>query len=153
MQCPFCSAADTQVKDSRQRLDGKSVKRRRSCTECGSRFTTLEIIEPRDLVIIKRDGSKRPFDRSKIIRSINVATRKRAISEEQIESLVDDIINSLDKSGDNEVLSKVIGEIIMQKLQKLDEVSYVRFASVYREFSEAKDFEKFLSTMNEKVTD
>ena len=107
MQCPFCSAADTQVKDSRQRLDGKSVKRRRSCTECGSRFTTLEIIEPRDLVIIKRDGSKRPFDRSKIIRSINVATRKRAISEEQIESLVDDIINSLDKLSNGHIFEQI----------------------------------------------
>ncbi|MCH9753413.1 MAG: transcriptional regulator NrdR [Alphaproteobacteria bacterium] len=151
MRCPFCSASDTQVKDSRQRIDGKSVKRRRSCIECGSRFTTLEMIEPKDITIIKRDGNKRPFDRSKIIKSITIATRKREISEEQIELLVDDILNRLEKSGDNEIHSKMIGELIMQELQKLDEVSYVRFASVYKEFSEAKDFEKFLHTMNEKI--
>jgi transcriptional repressor NrdR len=151
MRCPFCSASDTQVKDSRQRIDGKSVKRRRSCIECGSRFTTLEMVEPKDLTIIKRDGAKRPFDRDKIIRSITIATRKREISEVQIELLVDDIINRLEKSGDNEIHSKIIGELIMQELQKLDEVSYVRFASVYKEFSEAKDFEKFLNKVNEKI--
>lgn len=151
MRCPFCSASDTQVKDSRQRVDGRSVKRRRSCIECGSRFTTLEMIEPKDLTIIKRDGSKRPFDRDKIIKSITIATRKRDISEDQIELLVDGVINRLEKSGDNELQSKIIGELIMKELQKLDEVSYVRFASVYKEFSEAKDFEKFLNKMSEKI--
>jgi len=150
MHCPFCSAPDTQVKDSRERVDGKSVKRRRFCNECGSRFTTLEMIEPRDLTVIKRDGTKRPFDRDKIIKSITIATRKRAISDEQIEEAVDSVINNIDQSGDSEIQSKIIGEMIMQELQKLDEVSYVRFASVYREFSEAKDFERFLSKMREK---
>lgn len=153
MHCPFCSASDTQVKDSRQRIDGKSVKRRRSCIECGSRFTTVEMIEPKDLTVIKRDGSKRFFDRNKIIKSITIATRKREISEDQIELLVDEIIRTLEKSGDSEIQSKAIGEIIMQELQKLDEVSYVRFASVYKEFAEAKDFEKFLNKMSEKIKD
>ena len=148
MHCPFCSAPDTQVKDSRERIDGKSVKRRRICNECGSRFTTLEMIEPKDLTVIKRDSTKRPFDRNKMIKSISVATRKRAISDDQISNLVDDIVNRIEKSGDNEIQSKMIGEMIMQELKKLDEVSYVRFASVYREFSEAKDFEKFLSAMH-----
>lgn len=148
MRCPFCSALDTQVKDSRQRVDGKSIKRRRYCPECDSRFTTLEMIEPKDLTVIKRDGSKRPFNRDNIIKAITIATRKRDISDEQVESLVDRVINRLEKSGQNEIPTSEIGEIIMKELQNLDEVSYVRFASVYKEFSETKDFEKFLNKVS-----
>jgi len=151
MHCPFCSAPDTQVKDSRERPDGKSIKRRRVCGECGSRFNTIEMLEVKEMVVIKRDGSKRPLDRNKIFKSISVATRKRSISNEQIESLVDRIFTRIEKSGETEIQSKAIGEMIMEELQKLDQVSYVRFASVYQEFTEAKDFQKFLNHMNDKI--
>ena len=148
MHCPFCSALDTQVKDSRQRIDGKSIKRRRYCADCDSRFTTLEMVEPKDLTALKRDGSKRPFNRDNVIKSVTIATRKRDISEGQIESLVDRVIDKIEKSGQGEIQTNEIGKIIMEELQGLDEVSYVRFASVYQEFSEAKDFERFLNKMS-----
>lgn len=148
MHCPFCSASDTQVKDSRQRVDGKSIKRRRYCAECDSRFSTLEMVEPKDLTVLKRDGSKRPFNRDNVIKAVALATRKRDISEDQVESLVDRVITKIEKSGQGEIQTNEIGKIIMKELQKLDEVSYVRFASVYKEFSEAKDFEKFLNKMS-----
>ncbi len=148
MHCPFCSASDTQVKDSRQRVDGKAIKRRRYCPECDSRFSTLEMVEPKDLTVLKRDGSKRPFNRDNVIKAVTLATRKRDISEDQVESLVDRVITKIEKSGQGEIQTNEIGKIIMKELQKLDEVSYVRFASVYKEFSEAKDFEKFLNKMN-----
>jgi len=152
MHCPFCSAPDTQVKDSRERPDGKSVKRRRVCGECGSRFNTIEMLEAKEMIVVKRDGSRRPLDRNKISKSISVATRKRSILNEQIESLVDRIFAKIEKSGENEIKSNVIGEMIMEELQKLDQVSYVRFASVYHDFTEAKDFEKFLNHMNDKIS-
>ena len=151
MHCPFCSASDTQVKDSRERPDGRSVKRRRVCGECGSRFNTIEIIEAKEMTVIKRDGSKRPLDRNKIFQSISVATRKRSISNDQIETLVDKICAQIEKSGESEILSKSIGEIILEELKALDQVSYVRFASVYKEFSEAKDFQKFLNNMSKNI--
>ena len=145
MHCPFCSALDTQVKDSRQRVDGKSIKRRRYCADCDSRFTTIEMIEPKDLTVLKRNGSKRPFNRDNVIKAVTIATRKRDISEGQIESLVDRVTDKIEKSGQWEIQTNEIGKIIMEELQDLDEVSYVRFASVYKEFAEAKDFEKFLN--------
>ncbi len=148
MHCPFCSAPDTQVKDSRQRVDGKSIKRRRYCADCESRFTTIEMIEPKELTVLKRDGSKRPFNRDNVIKAVTIATRKRDIAEWQVESLVDRVIDKIEKSGQGEIQTNEIGKIIMEELQYLDEVSYVRFASVYKEFSEAKDFEKFLNKMS-----
>jgi len=148
MHCPFCSALDTQVKDSRQRVDGKSIKRRRYCADCDSRFTTIEMIEPKDLTVLKRNGSKRPFNRDNVIKAVTIATRKRDISEGQIESLVDRVTDKIEKSGQWEIQTNEIGKIIMEELQDLDEVSYVRFASVYKEFAEAKDFEKFLNKMS-----
>lgn len=148
MRCPFCGTLDTQVKDSRQSEDGRSIKRRRFCINCHSRFTTFERIEMRELIVIKKDGSKRPLEREKIIRALNLAVRKRPITNDQIEFLVDNIVQSLEKAGENEIPSHAIGERIMAELAKLDQVAYVRFASVYHDFSEAKDFENFLNKMS-----
>ena len=148
MRCPFCGTLDTQVKDSRQSEDGRSIKRRRYCINCHSRFTTLERIELRELTVLKKDGSKRPLERDKIMRALSLAVRKRPISSEQIDFLVDNIVQNLEKAGESEIPSHVIGEKIMTELAKLDQVAYVRFASVYHDFSEAKDFENFLSKMS-----
>ena len=150
MKCPICDASDTQVKDSRQTLDGKSIKRRRFCVTCNYKFTTHEHIELKELVVVKRNGTKRPFDRQKIVRAINMATRKRSIPETHIDKVVDNIVRRLEDLNETEILSRMIGETIMQELAKLDEVSYVRFASVYHDFTEAKDFENFLKQMREK---
>lgn len=144
MKCPFCGAADTQVKDSRQTYDAKAVKRRRYCNDCGSRFITLEQIELQELVVVKKDGSKRPFERSKLLKSILIATRKRSLPVESIELMIDQIIHKIEKSGDLEVSTRVIGEMVMESLAKLDEVAYVRFASVYKDFTQARDFQEFL---------
>ncbi len=148
MRCLFCGTLDTQVKDSRQSEDGRTIKRRRYCINCHSRFTTFERIELRELTVIKKNGTKRPFDREKIMRAINLAVRKRSISTEQIELLVDNIVQQIEKIGESEIQSYFIGEFIMSELAKLDQVSYVRFASVYHDFTEAKDFENFLSKLN-----
>lgn len=148
MKCPFCGINDTQVKDSRHGLDGKSVKRRRFCTNCESRFTTYERLETREITVIKKDGSKRPFDREKLFKSISIATRKRAISEEQIENLIDSTIFEVEKSGDLEIASSTIGEKVIEALAKLDDVAYVRFASVYHDFANVQDFENFLHKIN-----
>lgn len=150
MRCPFCGTLDTQVKDSRQSDDGRTVKRRRYCVNCHSRFTTFERIELREITVIKKDGSKRPFDREKIVKAINLAVRKRPVTEEQVEFLVDSIEQNVEKTGESEVRSHVIGEKIIYELAKLDQVAYVRFASVYHDFNEAKDFENFLRELNEK---
>ncbi|MBP9791723.1 MAG: transcriptional repressor NrdR [Rickettsiales bacterium] len=150
MRCPFCLTDDTQVKDSRQSADGRFVKRRRYCTKCDSRFTTHERIEHREIIVIKKDGHKRLFDRDKLLKAIYVAVRKRDIDNDQIELLVDNIIKDIEQSGESEVKSKKIGEAVMMALAKLDQVAYVRFASVYHDFSEAKDFEEFLSKLEKK---
>lgn len=148
MLCPFCGAEDTQVKDSRQSLDGRSVKRRRVCLKCNSRFNTYEKIEIRELTVIKKDGSRRPFDQQKIFNSINLAVRKRLIPLDRIELLVDNIVKKIEKSGEAEITSGKIGEMIMEELAKLDDVAYVRFASVYHDFSEIRDFENFLNKID-----
>lgn len=150
MRCPHCATLDTQVKDSRQSEDGRIIKRRRYCINCHSRFTTLERIELRELTVIKKDGSKRPFDREKMVKAINLAIRKRPVTQEQVESLVDSIQQNLEKSGETEVSSNVIGEKIILELAKLDQVAYVRFASVYHDFNDAGDFEKFLNELDQK---
>lgn len=151
MRCPFCTFFDTQVKDSRPSDDGLIIKRRRFCPNCGARFTTFERVEMRELKIVKRSGEKRPFDSSKLSRSIGVAARKRPITQEQIEVIVTKIIKKLEQYGEGEVESKVVGQMVMDELSKLDQVAYVRYASVYMDFSKASDFGKFIANIrNEK---
>ncbi|CAA7617799.1 transcriptional regulator NrdR [Magnetospirillum sp. UT-4] len=147
MRCPFCGHDDTQVKDSRPTEDNSAIRRRRSCPECGSRFTTFERVQIRDLVVIKKDGVRVPFDREKLLKSLRIALRKRPVDEEQIERIVNGIHRRLESMGENEVPSKYIGELVMDVLMDLDKVAYVRYASVYRNFREAKDFEDFLGKM------
>jgi len=147
MRCPFCGFADTQVKDSRPTDDNTAIRRRRSCPECASRFTTFERVQLRELTVLKRDGVRQPFDREKLMRSIQIAVRKRPIDPERIERVVSSIVRRLESSGESEISSTVIGEMVMDALAQLDPVAYVRFASVYRNFREAKDFEKFIGTL------
>jgi transcriptional repressor NrdR len=148
MRCPFCGDEDTQVKDSRSSEDGMAIRRRRNCPSCNSRFTTFERIQLKELFVIKKSGELEPFDREKITRSINSALRKRTISGEQVELRVTNIIRNLEASGENEIPTKNIGEIIMRELASLDQVAYVRFASVYKEFSKAEDFGNFIKQLS-----
>lgn len=152
MRCPFCGFEETQVKDSRPSEDNSAIRRRRFCTACGSRFTTFERVQLRELTVIKKDKSKTPFDREKLQRSITIAVRKRPISPEQVELIVNSIQRQLELSGESEILSNQIGEMVMEALSGLDPVAYVRFASVYRDFREAKDFKAFISSL-EAVAD
>lgn len=149
MRCPFCGAEDTQVKDSRPVEDGSAIRRRRQCPGCGARFTTFERVQLRELLVIKKDGRRVPFDRDKLARSIGIATRKRGIDQEQIERIVNGIVRRIETSGESEVPSTRIGELTMESLAKLDEVAYVRFASVYRDFADARDFEEFIRRLPE----
>ncbi len=144
MRCPFCGHDETQVKDSRPSDDGMTIRRRRFCPACTQRFTTIERVQLRELTVVKTDGRRVPFDRDKLVRSIRVAIRKRPVSEERLERIVNGIVRQLEASGDSDVPSKSIGEAVMAALREVDEVAYVRFASVYRDFREAKDFEAFL---------
>lgn len=144
MRCPFCGSEDTQVKDSRPTDDNAAIRRRRFCPACGSRFTTFERVQLRDLVVVKSNGQRVPFDRDKLMRSISIATRKRPIDEARIERIVNSITRRLESSGETEIPSKQIGELVMEALAGLDQVAYVRFASVYKNFREVKDFEEFL---------
>ena len=150
MRCPFCSNEDTQVKDSRPTEDNTSIRRRRICDQCGSRFTTFERIQLRDLVVIKSKGQKESFDRDKMFRSLSLALRKRNVDSEKIEKIVNAIVRKLENSGETEIKSNIIGQLIMEALLHLDQVAYVRFASVYKNFREAKDFEDFLGNLEEK---
>ena len=149
MRCPFCSNQDSQVKDSRPTEDNTAIRRRRICDQCGSRFTTFERIQLRDLVIIKTNDKKEAFDRDKIFRSISLALRKRNIDQETIEKIVNAIVRKLENSGETEIKSNLIGEYIMDALSHLDQVAYVRFASVYKNFREVKDFEDFLGKLDD----
>ena len=144
MRCPFCGGDDTQVKDSRPAEDNASVRRRRECASCGGRFTTFERVQLRELVVLKSSGKRAPFDRDKLMRSVLIATRKRDVDSERIEQMVSGIVRSLEAMGDVDVESTKIGELVMEGLAKLDAVAYVRYASVYKDFREAKDFEQFL---------
>lgn len=144
MRCPFCGSEDTQVKDSRPVEESSAIRRRRQCPECGARFTTFERVQLRDLQVIKKDGRRAPFDRDKLARSIRIATRKRGIDGEQIERIINGIVRRIETSGESEVPSTRLGELAMDSLAKLDEVAYVRFASVYRDFATARDFEEFI---------
>jgi len=150
MRCPFCGHEDSQVKDSRPTEDGASIRRRRSCQECGARWTTFERVQLRELTVTKKGGKKEPFDRDKLQRSLRIALQKRPVEDEQIERIVNSIQRRLESLGEAELPSKVIGEIVMDVLADLDPVAYVRFASVYRNFREAKDFEKFIGTLSEE---
>lgn len=148
MHCPFCGHDDTQVKDSRPTEDGAAIRRRRLCPSCGSRFTTFERVQLRDLVVIKSGGRRVPFDRDKLARSINIAVRKRPVEPERIERIVNGIVRRLESLGESDIKSEIIGEMVMDALSGLDSVAYVRFASVYRNFREAKDFEEFVGQLS-----
>ena len=149
MRCPFCSNLDSQVKDSRPTEDNTAIRRRRICEQCSSRFTTFERIQLRDLVIIKTNDKKEAFDRDKMFRSISLALRKRNIDQETIEKIVNALVRKLENSGETEIKSNLIGEYIMDALSHLDQVAYVRFASVYKNFREVKDFEDFLGKLDD----
>lgn len=151
MRCPFCGAEDTQVKDSRPSEDGNAIRRRRFCTACDSRFTTFERVQLRELVVVKKDGKRRPFDRDKLTHSITLAVRKRNITEEQVELTVNNIVRKLEGLGENEIPSVMVGSLVMEALAALDPVAYVRFASVYKEFRETKDFEEFIDQLGKSA--
>ncbi|MGB8600749.1 MAG: transcriptional regulator NrdR [Rhizomicrobium sp.] len=144
MRCPFCGHDDTQVKDSRPSEDNSAIRRRRHCPECGGRFTTFERVQLRELIVVKKNGRREPFDRDKLERSINHALRKRPVEQERVDRMITGIVRRLESLGENEINSPMIGELVMQALQSLDKVAYVRFASVYKNFREAKDFENLL---------
>jgi transcriptional repressor NrdR len=148
MRCPFCGNADTQVKDSRPTEDNASIRRRRFCPSCGSRFTTFERIQLRELTVVKKTGQRVPFDRDKLMRSILIATRKRPVEHDRIERMVSGIVRRLESLGESEIQSTVIGEMVMDALANLDQVAYVRFASVYKNFREARDFETFVGELS-----
>ena len=144
MRCPFCLHNDTQVKDSRPTEDNAAIRRRRFCVDCGSRFTTFERVQLRDLMILKKNGQRVPFERDKLIRSVQLACRKRPVDETRIERVVNGIQRRLESSGESEIRSETVGELVMEALSNLDPVAYVRFASVYKNFREARDFEDFV---------
>jgi transcriptional repressor NrdR len=148
MRCPFCGGEDTQVKDSRPAEDGAAIRRRRSCPACGNRFTTFERVQLRELTVVKTDGRRVPFDREKLARSIRVALRKRPVDEDRIERVVTGIQRRLEMEAESEVASSRVGEVVMETLKEVDQVAYVRFASVYRNFREAKDFQAFLGQLD-----
>jgi transcriptional repressor NrdR len=147
MRCPYCSSLNTQVKDSRPTDDHASIRRRRICDDCGGRFTTFERVQLRELMVIKRAGRRTPFDRDKLMRSVEIALRKRAVESERVERMVNGIVRQLESMGESEIDSAMIGELVMEGLKQLDDVAYVRFASVYRNFREAKDFSDLLGEL------
>ncbi len=150
MRCPYCASLDTQVKDSRPTDDSSSIRRRRVCPDCGGRFTTFERVQLRELTVVKKTGRRVPFDRDKLTRSINIALRKRPVEPERVERLVNGIVRQLESSGENDIASDDIGKIVMEGLRGLDAVAYVRFASVYRDFRDAKDFGALAEELSER---
>ena len=149
MRCPFCGCDDTQVKDSRSAEDGSTIRRRRQCAACGGRFTTFERVQLQELVVLKSTGKRAPFDRDKLMRSINIALRKRDAEPERVEQMVSGIVRRLETMGETEISTERIGELVMEGLANLDDVAYVRYASVYKNFREAKDFEQFIDRLDE----
>ena len=147
MRCPFCGNADTQVKDSRPAEDNVAIRRRRFCPSCGGRFTTYERVQLRDLVVLKSNGRREAFDRDKLARSVRIAMQKRPIESERIDQVISGIVRRLESMGDTDIPSKVIGEIVMDTLARIDTVAYVRFASVYKNFQAADDFDRFVSEL------
>lgn len=153
MRCPFCANDDTQVKDSRPTEDSTSIRRRRQCSSCGARFTTFERVQLREVTIVKSGDRREPFDRSKLENSLALACRKREVSQERIDQLISGIQRQVETAGEPEVPSARIGEMVMEGLKQIDSVAYIRFASVYRDFSEARDFEEFASTVQDAAKD
>ena len=149
MRCPFCGHEDTQVKDSRPTEDNSAIRRRRQCPNCGARFTTFERVQLRELTVLKSTGQREPFDREKLLRSMTIALQKRPVDSERLERVVNGIVRRLESSGESEIPTKLIGELVMDALATLDQVAYVRFASVYRNFREARDFEEFVGKLGE----
>ena len=149
MRCPFCAHDDSQVKDSRPSEDNTSIRRRRACEGCGGRFTTFERVQLRDMIVVKSDDRREPFDRAKIEQSVTLACRKRRIDQERLDQLITGIQRQIETLGENEMSSKRIGETVMDALREIDSVAYIRFASVYRDFTEARDFEEFASSVRE----
>lgn len=144
MRCPFCGHSESQVKDSRPSEDGAAIRRRRSCPQCGGRFTTFERVQLRELIILKRSGRRTPFDREKLTRSVAIALRKRPVDPEKLEQMISGIVRRLEGTGETEIPSHVLGEMVMEALKEVDVVGYVRYASVYRDFQETSDFARFL---------
>jgi transcriptional repressor NrdR len=153
MRCPYCGSLDTQVKDSRPTDDSAAIRRRRVCPDCGGRFTTFERVQLRDLIVVKKSGRRVPFEREKLMRSLSVALRKRPVEPERVERMVNGLVRQLESEGESEIPSSRIGELIMQGLKSLDDVAYVRFASVYRDFREARDFSSVLDELSGEEDD
>lgn len=149
MRCPFCGNHDTQVKDSRPTEDNSAIRRRRYCPACESRFTTFERVQLRELIVIKGSGDKVPFDREKVKLSMEIALRKRPVDQDRIDRIVNSIQRQLETSGENEIPTKVIGEMIMNTLRELDQIAYVRFASVYKDFHEVREFNEFIGNLSD----
>jgi transcriptional repressor NrdR len=147
MRCPYCGSLDTQVKDSRPTDDASAIRRRRVCPDCGGRFTTFERVQLRELYVVKRSGRRVPFDRDKLQRSVEVALRKRPVEPERVERMINGIVRQLESMSDGEVPSETVGELVMEGLKSLDDVAYVRFASVYKDFREARDFEEIIGQL------
>ncbi len=150
VRCPYCTHDDIQVKDSRSAVDGSAIRRRRICSGCGGRFTTFERVQLRELMILKKSGKRVLFDRDKLAKSIDTATRKRDIAPEKLEQMISGIVRQLESQGEGDIKSSEIGKLVMEGLKQIDEVAYVRFASVYKDFQEARDFEGFLRDMGEE---
>ncbi|MBT4355254.1 MAG: transcriptional repressor NrdR [Rhodospirillaceae bacterium] len=148
MRCPFCGHNDSQVKDSRPTEDSAAIRRRRFCSSCGGRFTTFERVQLRELIVLKKNGKRAPFDRDKLYRSIQISLRKRPVDQERVDRMITGIVRRLESMGESEIPSPVIGEMVMDSLSNIDPVAYVRFASVYRNFREAKDFEEFVEDLS-----
>jgi transcriptional repressor NrdR len=151
MRCPFCSHDDTQVKDSRPTEDNSAIRRRRACPNCGARFTTFERVQLRELVVVKSSGARESFERDKLQRSLEISLRKRPVTAERIEMVVNSLVRQLETLGDAEIPSRQIGEMVMAALSELDTVAYVRYASVYKDFNEAKDFNEFVHMLQVKA--
>ena len=144
MRCPFCGHLESQVKDSRPSEDGQAIRRRRFCPTCSGRFTTFERVQLRELMIVKRSGRRTPFDRDKLVRSVSIALRKRPVEADRVEQMVSGIVRQLESRGETDIPSHVVGQLVMEGLKGVDEIAYVRYASVYRDFRETQDFARFL---------
>ncbi|MFZ5915005.1 MAG: transcriptional regulator NrdR [Pseudomonadota bacterium] len=153
MRCPFCGNEDTQVKDSRPTEDLSAIRRRRMCNACAARFTTFERVQLRELIIVKKNGRRSPFDREKLARSVEIALRKRPVSPDRVDRMISGIVRRLESMGESEIPSSHVGELVMEGLANLDPVAYVRFASVYRNFREARDFENFLGEISNRAVE
>jgi len=149
LHCPYCSNSDTQVKDSRSTEDGNAIRRRRICSGCGGRFTTFERVQLKELMVLKKSGKRVPLDRDKLSRSVSTATRKRDLDIDKLDKMISGIVRQLESQSEGDITTDQIGKLVMEGLKQVDEVAYVRFASVYKDFQEAKDFEGFLSELEE----